>query len=145
MATPQRIMNRTLLRLGFVLMLLALLTGLVVPQFRNPRLGLVAHTVGLLGGLLLVVLGAVWPAFALRPRAAATLRWCWVYAAYANWLASVLGAVTGASRLTPQAGVATSGGPAAEMVVASLLLSLALAAIVGTGLAIWGLRETGSS
>jgi len=104
-------MNRTLLRLGFVLVLLALLAGLVVPQFRNPRLGLVAHTVGLLGGLLLVVPGAV----------------------------------TGAGRLTPQAGAATSGGPAAEAAVAFLLLSLALAAIAGTGLAVWGLREKGSS
>jgi hydroxylaminobenzene mutase len=133
-------MNRRLLRLGFFLVLVGLLTGLAVPRFANPRLGLTAHLVGLFGGLFLVVLGAVWPAFVLTPRAAAVLRWCWAYAAYANWLASVLGAATGASRLTPLAGSATSGGPAAEAAVAFLLISLSLAAIVGAALAVWGLR-----
>ncbi len=55
-------------------------------------------------------------------------------------LASFVGAWTGASGLTPLAGVATAGAPLAEAVVAFLLASLSLAAIVGTGLAIWGLR-----
>jgi hydroxylaminobenzene mutase len=138
---PKRSMDRTLLRLGFVLVLLALLTGLGVPAFANPRLGLSAHTAGLLGGLFLVVLGAVWPAFALGPRAAAALWWCWAYAAYANWAASVLGAVTGASRMTPLAGAATHGGAGAELAVGALLVSLSLAALAGAGLAVWGLRE----
>jgi (hydroxyamino)benzene mutase len=135
-----RIMDRTLLRLGFMLVLLALLTGLGVPQFANPRLGLAAHTTGMLGGLLLVVIGVAAPAFALGPRAAAALRWCWVYAVYANWTASVLGAATGASGLTPLAGVGTRGGPVAEALVGGLLVTLSLAAIAGAGLAVWGLR-----
>ena len=134
-------MDRTLLRLGFILVLLGLLTGLGVPAFANPRLGLTAHTVGLLGGMFLVVLGGVWPAFSLGPRAAAALRWCWAYAAYANWAASVLGAATGASRMTPLAGGATHGGPLAELAVGALLVSLSLAAIAGAGLAVWGLSE----
>jgi hydroxylaminobenzene mutase len=134
-------MDRTVLRLGFVLVLLALLTGLGVPRFVNPRLGLAAHTAGLLGGLLLVVLGIVAPTFALGARAATALRWCWAYAAYANWAASVLGALTGASRLTPLAGAGTRGGPVAEALVSGLLLTLSLAAIVGAGLAVWGLRQ----
>jgi len=132
-------MNRTLLRLGFVLVFLGLLTGLAVSRFANPRLGLAAHTVGLLGGLFLVVLGVAAPAFELGPRQAAVLRWCWVYAAYANWLASVLGAVTGASRMTPLAGSGTKGGEFAETIVAFLLASLSVAALFGTGLAVWAL------
>jgi hydroxylaminobenzene mutase len=68
------------------------------------------------------------------------MMWSWVYAAYANWIGSLLGAITGASRLTPIAGAGTAGDSASEAVVAFLLLSLALAAIVGTVLAIWGLR-----
>ena len=36
--------------------------------------------------------------------------WTWVYAAYANWVASVLGAITGASRLTPIAGAESIHG-----------------------------------
>lgn len=133
-------MNRSLVRLGFILVLLALLTGLAVPRFANPRLGLAAHTTGFLGGMFLVVLGVVAPAFTLGRRAAAALEWCWAYAAYANWLAAVIAAATGASRLTPLAGAGTSGGPVAEAVVGALLVSLSLAALAGAGLAVWGLR-----
>jgi hydroxylaminobenzene mutase len=133
-------MNRLQVQLGFLLILLALLTGLVVPYFATPRLGLAAHIVGVMGGLVLIALGALAGKFALGKRAAAVMMWCWVYGAYANWAGSVLGAITGASRLTPIAGSGRTGDPTSEAVVAFLLLSLALAAIVGTVLAIWGLR-----
>jgi len=134
--------NRPLLRSGFVLILLALLTGLVVPQLANPRLGLAAHTVGLFGGLFLVVLGGVVvPILALGPRAHRVVQVCWVYAVYANWLAALCGALTGASRRTPLAGAGTQGGPVAEGIVEALLLSLSLAALVGAGLVLWGLRR----
>jgi hydroxylaminobenzene mutase len=134
-------MNRFQVQLGFVLILLALLTGPVIPVAVSPRLALAAHTVGVLGGLVLIALGALAGSFALGARAAAIMTWSWVYAAYANWFACLLGAVTGASRLTPIAGAGTSGTPGAEAVVAFLLQSLAVASIVGTGLAVWGLRE----
>ena len=64
-----------------------------------------------------------------------------IYAAYANWFACLLGAVTGASRLTPIAGAGTTGDAVSEGVVTFLLLSLSLAAIAGTILAVWGLRR----
>ena len=136
-------MNRLQVQLGFTLILLGLLTGLVGPVVANPRLALAAHTVGILCGLVLIALGALAKAFALGPRAAATMMWSWVYAAYANWLACLLGAITGASRLTPIAGAGTSGSWGAEAAVAFLLQSLAVASIAGTGLAVWGLRERG--
>jgi (hydroxyamino)benzene mutase len=132
--------NRLQIQLGFALILLALLTGLGMPLFASPRLGLAAHLVGITGGLVLIALGALAGSFRLGPRASGVMRWSWVYAAYANWLASLLGAVTGASRLTPIAGAGSAGGPGAEAVVSFLLESLALAAIVGTALAIWGFR-----
>jgi (hydroxyamino)benzene mutase len=93
-------MDRTLLRLGFVLILMALLTGFAMPTFVNARLGLTAHIVGLLGGMLLLLIGLVSSALALERRAMRLFRWCWIYAIYANWIASVLGAATGASGFT---------------------------------------------
>jgi hydroxylaminobenzene mutase len=135
-------MNRLQIQLGFALILLALLTAFGMPLFVNPRLGLAAHTVGITGGLVLIALGALSGSFALGARAGAIMMWSWVYAAYANWLGSLVGAMTGASRLTPIAGAGTTGDAMAETVVAFLLLSLALAAIVGTTLAVWGLRRT---
>ena len=134
-------MNRLQIQLGFVLILLALLTGFGMPLFRSPRLGLTAHIVGVTGGLVLIVLGALAGSFILGARAAAVMMWSWVYAAYANWIASLLGALTGASRHTPIAGVGTTGDPLSEAVVEFLLVSLSLAALVGTGLAVWGFRR----
>ena len=134
-------MNRLQIQLGFILILLALVTGFGMPLFRSPRLGLAAHTVGITSGLILIALGALAGSFALGRRASAVMMWSWVYAAYANWLASILGAVTGASRLTPIAGAGTTGDALSETVVSLLLLSLALASIVGTMLAVWGFRN----
>lgn len=69
-------MDRRLLRPGFALVLIALFTGLVVPQFANPRLGLAAHVVGVFGGTALIVLGIVAPTCSLSPRRQSVLRWC---------------------------------------------------------------------
>ena len=137
-------MNRLQIQLGFVLILLALVTGFGMPLFTSPRLGLAAHTVGITGGLVLIALGALSGSFALGPRAAAVMMGSWVYAAYANWVASLLGAITGASRLTPIAGAGTSGNALSETGVSFLLQSLALAALIGTVLAVWGFRRTRS-
>ena len=138
-------MNRRQIQLGFVLILLALVTGFGMPLFRSPRLGLAAHIVGITGGLVLIALGALARSFVLGAHASAVMMGSWVYAAYANWVASVLGAITGASRLTPIAGAGTTGDPLAETVVSLLLQSLAVAAIVGTALAVWGLRKTNAA
>jgi hydroxylaminobenzene mutase len=133
--------NRGLVQLGFLLILLGLLTGLGVPQFANPRLALAAHQVGVLGGVVLVVLGLVTPYLVLGPRGRRVMNLSWIYATYANWLASILGAATGASRMTPIAGHATTGGAVSEAVVAFLLVSLAFAGITGAALAVWGARK----
>src|SRR5260370_725648 len=55
-------MKRALMKHGMVLFLLGLITGLVIPQLHNPRMGGSAHLEGLLNGIFLPVLGAA-PAF----------------------------------------------------------------------------------
>ena len=137
-------MNRLQIQLGFVLILISLLSGFGMPFYTSPRLGLAAHVVGISGGLVLIALGALARAFVLGPRSTAVMNWTWVYAAYANWLACLLGAITGASRLTPIAGAGTVGSTTAEAAVAFLLQSLAVASIVGTILAVWGFRKPAS-
>ena len=134
-------MNRLQIQLGFVLILLALVTGFGMPLYTSPRLGLAAHIVGITGGLVLIAIGALAPAFALGRRATAVMMWSWVYAAYANWFACLLGAITGASRLTPIAGAGTRGDALAEGVVSFLLQSLSVAALAGTILAVRGFRK----
>lgn len=134
-------MNRLLIQLGFILIFLALVTGFGIPFLKNVRLGLAAHVVGITGGLVLVAIGALAHSFALQVRTAVVMMSSWVYAAYANWLACLLGAITGSSRMTPIAGRGTTGDVLSEAVVSFLLLSLSLAAVVGTSLAVWGFRK----
>lgn len=134
-------MNRRQMQLGFVLILIGLFTGFAIPQFTSPRLGLAAHIVAIMSGLILIAVGAIAGCFTLGPRAMAVMNGSWVYAAYANWLACLLGAITGASRLTPIAGAGTAGDALSEAVVSFLLVSLSVAAVAGTSLAVWGLRK----
>lgn len=47
--------GRRLLWHGLFLFLLGLLTGLVVPMFQNPRMGLSAHLEGVMNGIFLAV------------------------------------------------------------------------------------------
>jgi (hydroxyamino)benzene mutase len=61
--------GRRLLRLGVVLVLVGLFTGLAIPALAVPRLGLSAHISGVLGGLVLIVLGLLWPKLRLGARA----------------------------------------------------------------------------
>ncbi len=138
-------MNRRQIQLGFVLILLALASGLGGPFYTNARLGLAAHMVGLTGGLVLIALGALNESFHLGARQSAVMMWCWVYATYANFVASLRGAITGASRLTPIAGAGTTGSALAEGGVTLLLQSLAVAALVGSALSVWGLRGARTS
>ena len=134
-------MNRPIIRHGFVLILLALLTGFLLPAAEIPRLGLSAHTIAILSGVLLIGVGAVWPLFQLSARQCQVMYWTWVYSSYANWLGCLIGAFTGAGRMTPVASSGMEAGAVAEAVVAALLLSGALTSLVAVGLSIWGLRR----
>lgn len=138
-------MNVRMIRHGFILILLALLAAFFIPAMAIPRLGLSAHTIGLLSGVLLIAVGGTWNAFRLPSRAGAVLFWSWLYAGYANWLGCLLGAITGAGGTTPVA-AAGAGGPAfAEAVVAFLLMSVAAVSLIAVGLSLWGLRPAAAA
>ena len=136
-------MNRALIRHGFILMLLGLLGGFLIPNMAIPRLGLSAHTIGILGGVLLIALGAVWAQFRLGTRQSALMYWSWLYANYINWLGCLIGAITGAGRMTPVVAAGQEGGEAAEWVVAAMLISVGIASLIAVGLSLWGLRGQG--
>ena len=132
--------HRGLLRAGFLLFLLALLGGAVIPSFTNPRLAVSAHVTGLLNGLLLVALGLCWGALVLSPALGRLVRALFLYGAYANWAVSLLGAAWGTKRLTPVAGAGYEAAPWQETVVQIGLLSLVLAMLAGTAIVVWALR-----
>jgi hydroxylaminobenzene mutase len=133
-------MDRSLLRSGFVLLLLSLFTGLALPLLTNPRLGLSAHLSGIMSGTLLVVVGVIAGKLRLGARGMRLLKGSWIYSAYSNWVAGLLGAAFGASKLTPIAGAGTVGTPVQEAVVYVLLCTVVVSSLVAVGTVIWGLR-----
>src|SRR5262245_25424058 len=85
--------NRHLMWHGMFLFLIGLVTGLFEQQFTNVRMGLSAHLEGLLNGIFLIALGAIWSEVRLAPWAKATAYFAALYGAYANWLVTTLAAV----------------------------------------------------
>ena len=105
-------MQQLLLALGLVLFLLGLLTGMAIPMLKKPRMGLASHLQGMTNGPFLILISLIWPQVHLpRPWQviAVTLL---SYGAYANWLATQLGALWGAGiRFAPLRPVRTALRP----------------------------------
>src|SRR6201996_6081889 len=133
-------MQSLLFTLGLVLFLLGLLTGFAIPAMRNPRMALSSHLEAVLNGMFLVLLGLLWPHIALPTAWGVTAVVLIVYAAYANWVASLLAAAWGAGRkLAPIASGDHQASAIKEGIVSVLLVSLSLSIVVGVGIVIAGL------
>jgi hydroxylaminobenzene mutase len=133
-------MNKNAIRHGFILIGLALALGLAIPSMEVPRLGLSAHTIGVLSGVLLLAVGSIWQLFSLSSRQLTVLYWAWLYSSYVNWLAVLFGAVFGSGGMTPVASGDYQGSPFIEGVVTVLLVSVVISSFLAVGLSIWGLR-----
>lgn len=132
--------RRRLIWHGIFLFLLGLLTGFLVNRaFTNPRMGLSAHLEGVMNGTFLAVLGAVWGELKLPARAATATFWLALYGTYVNWGSTLLAAVFGTSR-PPIAGAGYAAAPWQENLVASGLLSVAVAITLCCIFLLWGLR-----
>jgi hydroxylaminobenzene mutase len=132
-------MDRLVIRQGFVLILLALLGGVLAPFMVNPRMGVGAHTLGVLGGMMLILIGLTKPLFVLDRRQWFALHTSWFIAAYANWANTTLAGLTGSSRLTPIAGLGTTGTYLAETIVFYVYIVVGVTSIAGTAIAVYGL------
>lgn len=129
------------LQLGAALFLFGLLTGLGMPLYASPRLGLSSHLEGVLNGIVLVGLGFLWERLHLGRRARAAAFGLAVYGTYANWLTTLLAAIWGAGgAMMPIAGAEQQGSGAQEAVVMFGLLSLTVSMLVVSVMVLWGLR-----
>lgn len=127
---------------GAVLVMAGLLTGLASGTMANPRMGLTAHLEGLMNGMLLIAVAGVWRRRVQLGRAAeqSTILLL-IGGAWANWLATLLAALWGASSLMPIAGAGHAGTGFQETVVAVLLLAASVAMIGGVAMLIRGLSR----
>lgn len=94
-----------------------------------------------MNGIVLMVLGLMWPRLKLGAGLQLLTFVAAVYAAFANWAATLLSAATGAAAMMPIAGGRATGNAAAEAAVGFLLISLSVAMIAAFLLVLWGLRR----
>lgn len=134
--------KRRLLWHGMFLFLLGLLTGFVERAFANPRMGLAAHLEGVMNGIFLVALGAIWAEVRLSARLKAAAYWSALYGTYANWAFTTLAAVFGTAALSPITGAGHSGQPWQEGVVTLGFLSVGIVVVVCSMLVLGGLRRS---
>ena len=134
--------RRRLLLNGFVLFLLALVTGLGIATgiFRNPREAVAAHLIGIIDAALLGAVSAGWNLFLLSERLKRILFWTAICGFYLGWGSNLLSAVFGTSRMTPLAGSGFTGLLWQENLVSAGLVITAFLMITMSVIAIWGLR-----
>jgi len=133
--------SRWLLRLGMVLFFVALLTGLLIPGLKNPRMGSSSHVVGLIGGTFLVVVGFLQPKLRLSPAPTIVVFWLAVYGAYVGWATRLAAAVWGAGgSMFPVTGNGLRGTPLQEGLVTFGALSLVPVLLIMSLMILWGLR-----
>src|SRR5215469_954171 len=109
--------DRRLMWHGIFLFLLGLLTGFAEQRFANVRMGLAAHLEGVMNGIFLIALGAIWSEVRLPPSAKAVAYWTALYGTYVNWLVTTLAAVFATAALSPVSAAGHSGLPWQESLV----------------------------
>lgn len=134
-------MNTSLLRHGFILLLISLAAALLAPQAVVPRLAVSAHSIGFMGGTMLLVLGAIWPAVKLGDTQKKVLAGSWLYANYGNWLGVSVASMTGATELLSINGGEPSAPAWASGFVMFMMLSISAAALLGSALGVYGIKK----
>jgi hydroxylaminobenzene mutase len=130
-----------LLQIGVGLFLLTSFEGFVIPFFAAPRLGLSAHSLMALLGVLLIAMGLVWPRLQLEIGASRFALWLLIYSSLAIVAAYLLGAIWGAGNSTmPLAAGVARGSDFQEAVIRIMAYSSAPTGIVSFALILWGLR-----
>ena len=133
--------KRRLLWHGMFLFMIGLLTGLIEQKFNNPRMGLAAHLEGVMNGIFLVALGAIWTEVRLSPRLKTVAYWSALYGTYVNWAVTTLAAILGTAAMSPVTAAGHSAQPWQESFVTLGFMSVGIAIIASSILILWGLRR----
>ena len=135
--------NRQMMWHGMFLFLLGLITGFLEQHFTNVRMGLAAHLEGVMNGIFLLALGAIWTQVQLPGAAKGAAYWTALYGTYVNWFFTTLAALFGTAALSPITAAGHTGKPWQESLVTAGFLSVGLAITACSLLLLWGLRATG--
>ena len=134
--------GRKLIFYGILLFLLGLLTGFIIPLLQNPRMGLSSHLEGTMNGMLLIIIGLIWPKINLSNK---LYRWCFILAlfgTFTNWLTTLLASVWGAgSEMMPIVGGGLQGTAWQEGIIKFGLISLSISMLVVCIILLWGMKR----
>jgi (hydroxyamino)benzene mutase len=134
-----------LIQIGVVLFLLTSFQGFAVPYFAVPNLGRSVHTLSAFTGVMLLVLGLVWPNLKLTPRMSRFAFWFLLYSAFATIAGFVIAGVLGAgSSIMPIAAAGARGSDAQEILIQIVMYPAAPLGITSFALILWGLRGKAS-
>jgi len=134
--------RRRLLFHGTALFLIGLLTGLAEQHFANLRMGLAAHLEGVLNGIFLLAVGAIWNDVRLSPSVGRIAYWALLGGTYGNWAVTTTAAILGTAAMSPITAAGHSAAPAQEILVSTGLVLISLAILLASSLLLWGLRGT---
>ena len=134
-----------LIFLGALLFLLALLIGLLVPIFENPRMGVSSHIEGVINGILLIVLGLIWFKINLSNRWLKITFWLAIYGTYANFIGILIAAIFNGGKMLGIMANGQEGTPIVEGIVGFSLISLSIAMIIVSVATLIGLRRNMNS
>ena len=133
--------ERVLIHAGIWLFLAGLITGFAIPLMENPRVGLSSHLEGVLNGVFLIALGAVWTRIGLTGRTHDVALGLVLFGTVANWLATLLAGLWGTGATMPIAAAGRSGTELQEMIVTALLFALSLAMVAACAAFLAGSRS----
>lgn len=126
---------------GFLLFFIGLITGVLIPVVKVPRLGLSSHLGALMNGTFLIALGLCWTYVKLSTRSSKIVYGLAIYGSFMNWVAGFLGAMMGTSDLTPIAGEGYVGTPVQELITSILLTTVALSLLAACVMILIGLKN----
>jgi len=130
--------RRTLIRHGFLFLVIALCLGLAIVLLPNPGRWLAAHLTALLTGGILAVSGLAWKDLRLTPGQRRVAFWCALISAYAGLAGNVFGAIVDLPGPASNPGVAP---PMPAAAVSYLILAVVVPTLfIAFGLALYGMR-----
>jgi len=132
--------SRKLKLMGMFLFLLGLITGLLMMNIKNPKMGLAAHLEGVMNGTFLIAVGLIWNELKLNSKLKSVAYGTLVYGTFVNWFVTLLSAWFGTSKMTPLSGQGFVGTDLQENIVQVGFITVGLTMLFSVIVMTYGLR-----
>ena len=137
--------SRKIKFLGMFLFLLGLISGFLMMNIKNPRMGLAAHLEGVMNGTFLIAVGLIWNELKLNKNLKTAVYRTLIYATFVNWLVTLLSAYFGTSKMTPLSGQGYTGTDLQENIVRFGFITVGLTMLFSVIVMAYGLRGIAKS